>query len=83
MTLSVVILCHNEFGIIGRIVQAVRSGPIEDVEIIVVDDCSTDGIRDLLQSLNDRVDQIFYHPQNRGRGAALRTGFAAATGKIN
>ncbi len=80
--LSVVIPCYNELGTIGRVVQAVRASPVQDLEIIIVDDCSTDGTRNLLQALTDQVDQIIYHSQNRGKGAALRTGFAAATGEI-
>ncbi len=80
--LSVVIPCYNELGTIGRVVQAVRACTVQDLEIIIVDDCSTDGTRNLLQALTDQVDQIIYHSQNRGKGAALRTGFAAATGEI-
>jgi len=57
--------------------------PIESKEIIVVDDCSQDGTQELLREKISRiVDQIIYHPVNRGKGAALRTGFAAATGDI-
>jgi len=83
MKLSVVIPCYNELGTIGRVVQAVQACPIADLEIIIVDDYSTDGTRDLLQSsLVSQVDQIIYHGKNRGKGAALRTGFAAATGDI-
>jgi glycosyltransferase involved in cell wall biosynthesis len=82
MKLSVVIPCYNELGTIGRVVQAVQACPIKDLEIIIVDDCSTDGTRDLLPALAHQVAQIIYHSQNRGKGAALRTGFAAATGDI-
>lgn len=83
MKLSVVIPCYNELGTIGRVVQAVKACPVKDVEIIIVDDCSTDGTRDLLQStIAAQVAQVIYHPRNRGKGAALRTGFAAATGDI-
>lgn len=83
MKLSVVVPCYNELGTIGRVVEAVRRSPIQDLEIIIVDDCSTDGTRDLLQSqIEPLVDQVIYHPKNRGKGAALRTGFAAATGDI-
>jgi glycosyltransferase involved in cell wall biosynthesis len=83
MKLSVVIPCYNELGTIGRVVQAVKAAPVKDIEIIIVDDCSTDGTRDLLHStIAAQVDQVIYHPKNRGKGAALRTGFAAATGDI-
>ena len=83
MKLSVVIPCFNELGTIGQVVQAVKESPIQNLEIIVVDDYSTDGTRDLLRSsIEPLVDQVIYHPRNRGKGAALRTGFAAATGDI-
>jgi glycosyltransferase involved in cell wall biosynthesis len=83
MQLSVVIPCFNEVGTIMQVVEAVKASPIRDLEVIVVDDCSTDGTRELLKSQVElQVDQIIYHSKNRGKGAALRTGFAAATGDI-
>lgn len=83
MKLSVVVPCYNELGTIGQVVEAVRRSPVPDLEIIIVDDCSTDGTRELLQAqIEPLVDQVLYHPKNRGKGAALRTGFAAATGDI-
>ncbi|MDJ0530962.1 MAG: glycosyltransferase family 2 protein [Xenococcaceae cyanobacterium MO_207.B15] len=83
MKLSVVIPCYNELGTIGTIVQAVKASPVKDLEVIIVDDCSTDGTRELLDSrLQTQVDQVIYHKKNLGKGAALRTGFAAATGDI-
>jgi glycosyltransferase involved in cell wall biosynthesis len=81
--LSVVIPCFNERRTIAHIVQAVRSSPVSDKEIIVVDDCSRDGTRELLRTeIAPLVDQIIYHDTNRGKGAALRTGIAAATGDV-
>ncbi|MGV0025843.1 glycosyltransferase family 2 protein [Phormidesmis priestleyi] len=83
MKLSVVIPCFNELGTITQVVEAVKASPIANLEIIIVDDCSTDGTRDLLKSqLESQVEQVIYHSKNRGKGAALRTGFAAATGDI-
>jgi glycosyltransferase involved in cell wall biosynthesis len=83
MRLSVVIPCYNEVGTIGAIVEAVANSLYGDKEIIVVDDGSTDGTRQRLQSEiepSGRVAKVLYHDANRGKGAALRTGFAAATG---
>ena len=83
MKVSVVIPCYNEKATIEKIVEAVRSAPIGSREIIVVDDCSQDGTRDVLEEkVSQRVDRIIYHQVNRGKGAALRSGFAAATGDI-
>ncbi len=83
MKVSVVIPCYNEKATIEKIVEAVRSAAIGSREIIVVDDCSQDGTRTVLeQKVSQLVDRIIYHQVNRGKGAALRSGFAAATGDI-
>jgi len=78
--LSIVIPCYNEAGTIEQIIEAVCNSPYPDKEIIVVDDGSTDGTRDRLESLRLRVDRILLHDQNRGKGASLRSGIAVATG---
>ena len=81
MKLSIIIPCYNEAKTIRAIVERVRAAPVADKEIIIVDDCSRDGTRDLLRTqIVSLVDKIIYHDVNRGKGAALRTGFAAATG---
>jgi len=83
MKLSVVIPCFNEIGTIGNVVAAVKACPVQDCEIIIVDDCSTDGTRELLSSkIEMEVDKVLYHKKNQGKGAALRAGFSAATGDI-
>ncbi len=83
MKLSIVIPCYNEARTIRAIVDAVRAAPVADKEIIIVDDCSRDGTRDLLRTqITPLVHQIIYHEVNRGKGAALRSGFAAATGDV-
>lgn len=83
MKLSVVIPCFNEAGTICSVVEAVKASPVKDCEIIIVDDCSTDSTRDILRSkIEQQVDKVIYHHKNRGKGAALRTGFAVATGDI-
>jgi glycosyltransferase involved in cell wall biosynthesis len=83
MKVSIVIPCYNEKNTIEKIVEAVRSAPIQRKEIIVIDDCSGDGTQAVLKErLSQKVDRIIYHPVNRGKGAALRSGFAVATGDI-
>jgi glycosyltransferase involved in cell wall biosynthesis len=83
MRTTVVIPCFNEKNtireIVGRVIEAAGS----DAEVIIVDDCSTDGTRVILKDeIEPRVSKVLYHSKNQGKGAALRTGFAAATGDI-
>ncbi len=86
LKLSVVIPCFNEARTIRLIVDAVRAAPLPaalEREIVIADDFSTDGTRDLLKAeFAPLVDHILYHETNQGKGAALRTGFAAVTGDI-
>src|SRR5436309_15730316 len=83
MKVSIVIPCYNKKNTIEKIVEAVRNAPLESREIIVVDDCSQDGTQPLLRErVSQMVDRVIYHPVNRGKGAALRSGFAAATGDV-
>jgi glycosyltransferase involved in cell wall biosynthesis len=81
--LSVVIPCFNERDTLRDIVLAVREQPVQPIEIIVVDDCSTDGTREILVEVETKLGaRVLRHEVNQGKGAALRTGFAHATGKI-
>ena len=81
--LSVVIPCYNEKDNILAIVEKVRNEGMPNQEIIVVDDCSTDGTREILEDkIKPLVSRIIYHEKNGGKGAALKTGFAAATGDV-
>ena len=83
MKLSVVIPCYNEKKTIALILRRVRAAPWPDKEIIVVDDCSRDGTRDLLQGeLAGQIDRLVLHEVNQGKGAALRSGIKAATGDL-
>ena len=82
MKLSVVIPCYNEKETIAIIIQRVKGSPVELKEIIIVDDASTDGTRDILDQADDPLIKVIYHLRNQGKGAALRTGFSAATGDI-
>jgi glycosyltransferase involved in cell wall biosynthesis len=82
-TVSIVIPCYNEVDTLERLVDSVLAAPVEDVEVILVDDGSTDGTRELIRTkLEDRVSRVLYHEANRGKGAALRSGFAAARGDV-
>ena len=83
LKLTVIIPCYNEIKTIESILQAVIDAPYPDKEIILVDDCSTDGTRELVRDrLNDKVDRVLLHEINQGKGAAIRTGVAAALGDI-
>ena len=83
MKLSVVIPVYNEVGTIKQIVEAVKKAPVDELEIIVVDDHSTDGTAEVLRNeVESMVDRVFYHDVNRGKGAALRTGFEHVTGEV-
>ncbi|NUN50965.1 MAG: glycosyltransferase family 2 protein [Candidatus Brocadiae bacterium] len=74
--------CYNELKSIRNILDAVHKVNLPK-EIIVVDDCSKDGTRDLLQGeLRGRFDRLVLHEKNQGKGAALRTGFQHATGDL-
>lgn len=81
MKISVVIAVYNEVRTIREILRRVQSVPLEK-EIIIVDDCSTDGTVALLKEIDSVYDnvKVFYHDRNRGKGAALRTGFSWVEG---
>ncbi len=83
MKVSVVIPCFNERETVLQAVQAVRDAPVEDIEIIVVDDGSNDGtVAVLKERIATVADRIVYQPENLGKGAAVRAGFAVATGDV-
>ena len=83
--LSVVIPCFNESKTLSECISRVRNqSSIFDLEIIVVDDFSTDGSREILKSLlqQKQIQTLILHDLNKGKGAALRSGFEVATGAI-
>jgi glycosyltransferase involved in cell wall biosynthesis len=79
--LSVVIPVYNEEQWLIELLRRVQDVPIPK-EIIIVDDCSTDGTRAILRTLKDDNLKIIYQPHNQGKGAALREGFKHATGNV-
>lgn len=82
MKLSIVIPVYNEAATIPEIIKRVKETPFEK-EILIIDDGSRDGTRDVLQSFQGEPDiQMFFHSENKGKGAALRTGFEKITGDI-
>ncbi|MGE5618072.1 MAG: glycosyltransferase family 2 protein [Sphingomonadaceae bacterium] len=85
MKLSVVIPVYNEQATLRQILERVRLAPVEplELEIVVVDDCSSDGSRDILKQEAARGDlKLVLHEVNQGKGAAVRSGLRAVTGDV-
>lgn len=85
MKLSIVIPVFNEIKTIAEILTLVENAPVStEKELVIVDDCSTDGTRDKLRELEKehRNWRVIFHERNLGKGGALRTGFKAATGDL-
>ena len=83
MKLSIIIPCFNELNTIDQIVKKVKNSPYKNKEIIIVDDFSTDGLREKLQcDFEKKVDKVLYHDFNQGKGAAIRTGISHVSGDI-
>lgn len=83
--LSIVIPVYNEKNTIISVLEKVNKIKIDniDIEIIVVDDCSTDGTREILKKNGSKyADKILYHEINQGKGGALKTGFSEITGDV-
>ena len=81
--LSVIVPVYNELNTVAEAIRRARSVDLPlDRELIVVDDGSTDGTRDLLPTLADSKVRVVFHPTNRGKTAAIRTGLAHATGDL-
>ena len=80
-TLSIVVPCYNEKDNIKKIVKKILNSPVKNKEIIIVDDCSSDGTRDILEKeIKHFVNKIVYKEQNQGKGATLKEGFKHVTG---
>ena len=78
---TLVVPCYNELATVERVLTRVRQLPF-DLEVIVVDDGSTDGTADLLEQLPELIDKLVLLPVNGGKGTALRAGFERATGDL-
>jgi glycosyltransferase involved in cell wall biosynthesis len=83
MKVSIVIPCYNEEKTIRTIVERVKQAEVNLHEILIIDDCSTDGTRDILKEMSqDPLLKLHYHEKNQGKGAALRTGFKEVSGDV-
>lgn len=83
MKLSIIIPCYNEVSTISKIIEAVKRSPVDNKEIIVVDDASIDGTKELLKNnIENEVTKVIYHKHNQGKGASIRDGIQEVTGEI-
>jgi glycosyltransferase involved in cell wall biosynthesis len=83
LKLSVLIPCFNERRTLSELVRRVHASPYEPKEIIIVDDASTDGTREMLKNGDiSGVDRVIFLAKNQGKGAALRAGLAAVSGDV-
>ena len=81
--LTVIIPCFNEKQFLPSVIDRVEQCAVDNLEIILVDDCSTDGTREMIRdSLASRVDRVIYHDRNMGKGAAIRSAAAHVTGDM-
>ena len=83
MKLSIIIPCYNEKEQIPRLIYLVKESPVEDKEIILVDDGSNDGTTELIRSnIESMVDKVIYHPRNMGKGASIKSALKYVTGDM-
>lgn len=83
MKLSIIIPCYNEKETIARLISLVKESPVEQKEIILVDDCSNDGTSDLIRTrIENEVDRVIYHSKNMGKGAAINSALKYITGDM-
>ena len=83
MLITVIIPCYNENRTISKIIDKILSLKNLNLQIIVIDDCSTDGTREILKNeISERVDKIIYHNINKGKGAAIKSSVKSIKGDI-
>ena len=80
--LSIIIPCYNEIDTIKELIFRVKNAPINSKEIIIIDNCSTDGTREFLENLKDESLIIIFNDRNLGKGGSLAKGFSIASGDI-
>jgi len=80
---STIVLSYNQRQYVLETLESVKAQTYKTTEFIIVDDCSSDGTREILRrDIEPLVSRVLYHDVNRGKGAALRTGFQAVTGEV-
>ena len=84
MKLSIIIPVYNEIVTIKTIIDKVKKSNVGtcQIEIIVIDDASTDGTKEILNTISDQVDKIIFNPTNRGKGYSVRKGIDSSSGEI-
>ena len=83
MKLSIIVPCYNEKDTLPEIISLIKQSPVEEKEIILVDDGSSDGTTDLIRrEVEKTVDRVIYHPKNMGKGAAIRSALQYVTGDV-
>jgi glycosyltransferase involved in cell wall biosynthesis len=83
MKLSIIIPCFNESKTISLVIDNILSCAYKNIEIILVDDCSTDGTQNIIKDqLINKISKVIFHKKNLGKGAAVRSGVNLATGDI-
>ena len=83
MKVSVIIPCYNEKDSLPKLLARVKEAPVKEKEIVLVDDASEDGTREMIKATLEReVDQVVYHEKNMGKGAAIRSGLERVSGDI-
>ena len=80
--LSVIVPCFNEIKTLEEVIKKIKNSPIDSMEIIVVDDFSTDGSKEILKKISDEDVIAVFHEKNKGKGAALSSGINIARGEI-
>lgn len=83
MKLSIIIPYYNEKSALPDLISLVKEAPVEEKEIIFVDDCSEDGTTQLIKTkIEKKIDKVIYHPKNMGKGAAIKSGLEYVTGDL-